>query len=327
MNSVDAAKDDRPEEKISYAASNLVKPELKSRNRQQSEPPLNRNVFPPTPPPESDKPPTSPNSSRNSKNAAMSRADSVRAGPKPKPLDLSVAGFAGSQQRMGTQRTQSERGGPRAPGGPPAGGQREQPQRSTSDRRSGGGGGSRGQPSRRSREEENGYADDVYDAYGRQSMNRRPARETYISEEDEVVDDDTYANSYDEADFEMVSSNPRRESARRSNGPTMKKIRVKVHADDTRYVMVGTAVEFQDFIDQIRSKFGIRQSFKVKIRDEADMITMADQDDLDMAIETAKAGARKEKSDMGKMEVCFYPFRFSPSILLTISLQVWIQAV
>jgi hypothetical protein len=152
--------------------------------------------------------------------------------------------------------------------------------------------------------------------YGRQSSNpsRRPARETYISEEDEVVDDDNYANSYDEGDFEMVSSNPnRRESARRS-GPTMKKIRVKVHADDTRYVMVGTAVEFRDFIDQIRAKFGIRQSFKVKIRDEADMITMADQDDLDMAIDSAKAAAKKEKSDMGKMEVRCLP----DSLLLNI---------
>jgi hypothetical protein len=306
MNSVDAAKDDRPEEKISYAASNLVKPDLRSRNRQQSEPPLNRNVFPPTPPPESDKPP-SPNSSRSTKTAVMSRADSVKAGPKPRPLDLSVAGFAGSSQRTGLQRAQSERGGPRAPGGP-AGPQRElplAPQRAMSDRRSAGSG--NGQRSRRSREDsDNGYAEDLYDMYGRQSSNpsRRPARETYISEEDEVVDDN-YANSYDEADFEMVSSNSnRRESARRS-GPAMKKIRVKVHADDTRYVMVGTAVEFRDFIDQIRAKFGIRQSFKVKIKDDADMITMADQDDLDMAIETAKSAARKERSEMGKMEVCF----------------------
>lgn len=173
-----------------------------------------------------------------------------------------------------------------------------------SDRRSGGSGGGRSR-----RVEDNGYADDVYDMYGQQpaTNNRRPARETYISEEDEyVVSDDAYANSYDEADFEMMPSNARRDSARRS-GPSLKKIRVKVHADDTRYVMVGTAVEFRDFIDQIRAKFGIRQSFKVKIRDEQDMITMADQDDLDMAIESARASAKREKSDMGKMEVSFPP--------------------
>ena len=42
---------------------------------------------------------------------------------------------------------------------------------------------------------------------------------------------------------------------------------------------------------------------KIKIKDDADMITMADQDDLDMAIESARSVARREKSDMGKMEV------------------------
>src|SRR5699024_8174765 len=55
MNTVDASKDDRPSEGISYAATNLVQKNLSSRTRQQSEPPINRNVFPPTPPPESDK--------------------------------------------------------------------------------------------------------------------------------------------------------------------------------------------------------------------------------------------------------------------------------
>src|ERR1700743_1691241 len=38
------AVDDRPEGKLSYAALNLVKPDLRSRSRQQSEPPLHRNV-------------------------------------------------------------------------------------------------------------------------------------------------------------------------------------------------------------------------------------------------------------------------------------------
>jgi hypothetical protein len=137
-------------------------------------------------------------------------------------------------------------------------------------------------------------------------MGSRRGRETYISEEDE----DDYSMSYDEGDFEMLGPNRGQMSARssastRRSGPSMKKIRVKVHADDTRYVLVGSAVEFRDFVDQIRKKFGLRQSFKVKIKDDQDMITMADQEDLDMAIEMAKAGARREKSDMGKMEVSF----------------------
>ena len=53
-----AAKDDRPSENISYAATNLVQRNLSSRGgREQSAPPaMNRNMFPPTPPPETEKP-------------------------------------------------------------------------------------------------------------------------------------------------------------------------------------------------------------------------------------------------------------------------------
>jgi hypothetical protein len=147
--------------------------------------------------------------------------------------------------------------------------------------------------------------------YGRPAAGiRRTATsrtQEYISEGEEG--DEEYVNSYDEADFEMLprngppTSRSSRQQQQRKSVPEAKKIRVKVHADDTRYVLVGTAVEFRDFIDQIRLKFGMRQSFKVKIKDDGDMITMADQDDLDMAIQQAKADARKEKSDMGKMEV------------------------
>ncbi|KAI4156369.1 MAG: hypothetical protein LQ340_000333, partial [Diploschistes diacapsis] len=51
----DTSKDDRPAEGISFAASNLVRNDLTSRSqRQQSAPPINRNAFPPTPPPEND---------------------------------------------------------------------------------------------------------------------------------------------------------------------------------------------------------------------------------------------------------------------------------
>jgi hypothetical protein len=124
-------------------------------------------------------------------------------------------------------------------------------------------------------------------------------RGDFISEEEDYA-------SNDEPDFEMMSRGAgagRRGSRQRRSVPDIRKVRVKVHAEDTRYVMVGTAVEFADFIAQIRQKFGMRQNFKVKIKDEGDMITMADQDDLDMAISQAKTDARKERADMGKMEV------------------------
>ena len=71
--------------------------------------------------------------------------------------------------------------------------------------------------------------------------------------------------------------------------------------------MIGPACELPDLVDRIRSKFGIRRRFKCKIRDEdgGEMITLSDQDDLDMAILACKASAKREASEMGKMEVSF----------------------
>ena len=280
------AKDDRPQEALSFAATNLVKPNLASRSRQQSEPPLNRNVFPPTPPPENDKMPVS-------KGQTMSRAQSVRGGgPKPAALDLSVAGFEGMRQersRQGTQRSASER--PRMT--------REASTRSNN-----------GRPARRQQveEEDDEYPDEVYDMYnGRASTvsRRRPGRQDYIEEEDE---DDDYGSGEPEFDMMPPRLQPKQKTLSRGasrRAGDIRKIRVKVHAEDTRYVMIGTAIEFIDFVDQVRLKFGMRRSFKIKIKDDEDMITMADQDDLDMALSSAVSGAKREGSDMGKMEVSF----------------------
>ena len=101
----------------------------------------------------------------------------------------------------------------------------------------------------------------------------------------------------------------------------MRKIRVKVHAEDVRYIMIGSAVEFPDLVDKIREKFGLRKRFKIKVRDDdmpnGDMITMGDQDDLDMAIMSVKATARRERLDMGKMEVSNPITLFSRNTFLT----------
>jgi hypothetical protein len=71
--------------------------------------------------------------------------------------------------------------------------------------------------------------------------------------------------------------------------------------------MIGSAVEFPDLVDRIREKFGLRNRFKIRVLDEdvpnGDMITMGDQDDLDMVIMSVKSNAKKERLDMGKMEV------------------------
>jgi hypothetical protein len=71
--------------------------------------------------------------------------------------------------------------------------------------------------------------------------------------------------------------------------------------------MVGAAVEFPDLVDRIRDKFGLRKRFKIKVRDDdmpnGDMITMGDQDDLEMVMMTVKSNARRQRQEIGKMEV------------------------
>ena len=98
------------------------------------------------------------------------------------------------------------------------------------------------------------------------------------------------------------SNLPIRSSSRRR--PDIRNVRVKVHAhEDTRYMMFGSMMEYGDFEGKIREKFGIKSKLRIRMRDEGDMITMGDQDDLDMLLFTAKEVARKENSDMVKMEV------------------------
>ena len=100
-------------------------------------------------------------------------------------------------------------------------------------------------------------------------------------------------------------------------------MRVKVHSgDDTRYIMVAPDVDFKEFVDRVREKFGIRVRFKLKVRDEGDLITMADGDDWEMAVQNVKKEVAKgEEGDMGKMEVSvffssFFSFFFPLSFLL-----------
>lgn len=333
-----AAKDDRPAEAISYAATNLVQKNLTSRSRQQSEPPLGRNTFPPTPPPESDKS----SSSNVSSGGLTQRAASVRsgAGGRPPRLELDRPGGAGTngrtggnmpsmeKSRIGTSRTASE------PRGPPsrqysnasrARDGRPRLYRETTDGRRGDGG------FEFVPEEE--YNDEVFDMYisPRSNQNgfapktrqRQQSRPRYIEEEPE------YSSEYedemlDDAEFEMMNeqrpppkqrsrySNPqsqgsgqgRRAPSRRRTMPEIRKFRVKVHAlEDTRYIMIEANIGYGEFEGRIREKFGFKGFLRIRMRDDNDMITMGDQEDLDMLLNAAKDEARRENQDMGKLEV------------------------
>ncbi|PHH75637.1 hypothetical protein CDD80_2220 [Ophiocordyceps camponoti-rufipedis] len=279
-------KDDRPTDNISFAATNLVRPELQSR-RQQSEPPGSRNVFPPTPPPENDR------SSRNG---------SIRGGGPRPPAKLSIPSDISSRRYMKSASPQDGR---------------PWPARSASTSTA-----SRGFPRRPSRmtvDDEDMYPDDLYDMYqgggGYGPRGSRPsglARSRYADDDDGSDYDD---GSLDGAEFEMLSSNRRGPSYRsgsraQSRRSDIRKIRVKVHAEDVRYVMVGVAIEFPDLVDCIREKFNLRRRFKMKVPDEdapdGDLITLADQDDLEMAIQSVMDTARRQRQDVARLEIWIY---------------------
>lgn len=68
--------------------------------------------------------------------------------------------------------------------------------------------------------------------------------------------------------------------------------------------MTTPTVTFNQLCEQIQKKFGFQDPFKLKIKDEeGDLVTMADSDDLDMAISICRAAAAQDMADMGKMEV------------------------
>ncbi|KAJ0116566.1 hypothetical protein N8I77_008093 [Diaporthe amygdali] len=291
-------KDDRPADNISFAATNLVKPNLASRAKQEGpgQSQGSNNVFPPTPPPENDKP----------SGQLPSRGASVRNGPKPMPAKLNIERARNQDRYEKANSPQDRYQSPQD--------RRPQPSRAPSNATSRGY--SQRDRQRRSPvdEEDDAYPDDLYDMYGagsRRSNGRRNQQRYMDDEDDDGSDYD--GGSIDEGDFEMM--NPRRGTGSLSNSgssraqsrrPEARKVRVKVHADDVRYIMVGTAVEFPDLVDRVRDKFGLRRRFKIKVRDEdspQDMITMGDQDDLEMVMMGVRSQARKQRLEVGKLEI------------------------
>ncbi|KAL8774510.1 MAG: hypothetical protein Q9209_000883 [Squamulea sp. 1 TL-2023] len=375
-------RDDRPPESISFAASNLVKPDLRSRSRQQSAPPVNRNVFPPTPPPDHDQiqpafvptgasPPPKPP-------IFTGRANSVRNKPqRPERLDLTPLVLNKELPRLGTVRTASE------PRGPPRKNSYDSP-RSRRDPPP-----SRGRlfmettPHRLDNGAEadnDDYSNELYDMYtsrnnkatrfsteripeepdpevsnnkndsahlirprSRTRQSSRPRNRStsrprhnnlrYISDHDS---DPATPSSSSLSDFEILnnaggalsrppppsrththtrdrstSRGPRHSSRSRAHKPKLpelRTIRVKVHAssnDDTRYIMVNADCMFEAFVDRVREKFGLKNRFKLKVKDDGDLITMGDADDWGMAVEAVRREVEGSEAggEMGKMEI------------------------
>ncbi|MCJ1449931.1 hypothetical protein MMC28_000259 [Mycoblastus sanguinarius] len=338
--------DDRPLESISFGASNLVKPGLHSRSRQQSEPPVNRNMFPPTPPPDHDpiRPafPTASSSPPSNFPAMAAQTNSLHhqpspsKPPRPEPLNLESLQNH-SRPRIGTTRTASE------PRGPP---------RSNHDSREHGSRQRLFMETTPLRPHSNGaeadvdeYPEELYQLYphNRQkhsshrsssdNSQRRPSsrrrnsgrsrsrqrRQHYSIEEEPSEDPGTASAGSSLDEFEILNnaggglsrpppprarSSSRRGASRSRRPLEIRNMRVKVHnGDDTRYIMITPDVAFERFVEKVREKFGMKGTFKLKVKDEGDLITMGDRDDWDMAIGAVRKEARIEGADMGKMEV------------------------
>ena len=341
---VNRSVDDRPLESISFGASNLVKPGLHSRSRQQSEPPVNRNVFPPTPPPEQDSvrpafvlassfPPSNP--SLTTKGIPVSEQPAKP--PRPEPLNLDSINEKESRPRLGTTRTASEPRGPSR--------RNHNPNEHTSRQRL-------FMETTPVRPQSNGAEADIDEQFeethqplprsypkhsshhsSSDSSQRRPGsrrqnsgrsrsrqrRQHYSIEEEPSEDPGTISTSSSLDEFEILNnaggglsrpppprarSSSRRGASRSRQAPEMRNMRIKTHfGDDTRYIMLTPDVPLERLVEKIRAKFGMKGTFKLKVRDEGDLITMGDADDWDMAIGSAKKEARAESAEMGKMEV------------------------
>jgi hypothetical protein len=335
--------DDRPGEKLSYAALNMVKPGLSSRSRQQSEPPMHRNVFPPTPPPELERPepvqPVQPVQSHKrrsceSLNSQYSGIQANRPAAKPLRLELGAAAFDQKAQsersRPGPKRSESERPQPRREFSYGSVRSHDDPRRSDHHH-----------SQSHDRTPDIHVQPDPIEAHsttapisissppstysrpnsqhtrtrsGAYSLHR--AHHSIIEEPEEAENEGFETSSTLSASpplaYEIVSPNrnasrPRhqRSQSRRAAAPAMRKIRIKVHApEDTRYVMAGSLPVYAELLEQVRVKFSFKSNIRLRIKDEdGDMVTVGDQDDLDLAVMACKELAAVERAEMGKMEI------------------------
>lgn len=302
----------RSVDSVPFATSHLVQKNLTSRSRQQSEPPMHRNLFPPTPPPDADKASLSSTGSNGTVRAQPGKAQ------RPPKLDLDRPGAqpagrsttdltAPEKPRLGTIRTASE---PR--------GQSRQPRGYAPERhvRSSDGYGHRRGASDHGFGVSNGHSDDAYGMYGEAramtlANGGRPFQQQgYIDEEEEYGSSPCDEDLVPDASFELMGSRPRARSCSRgpargySRRPEVRRFRVKVHSfEDTRYILIPPTIEFAEFETRIREKFGFQMALKIKMQDEGDMITMVDQEDLDLLLMASREIARREGSEMGKMEI------------------------
>lgn len=254
-----APSDDRVPTDISFAATNLVKPELRKPDtpKEGSVPGGlrgERQVFPPTPPPENEYAPSKPTRSNTVTGgpSSSSRTLSIR-GPGPRARSGDRGREDGGRDRVAedserylpprrpTVREPRRAYSTRAPATAPV----SVAQRSRTVRERGGSERSdsqRRRPNERASEysdevEDNPYSDEIYDSYAGEPPRRgagggsirRGLTRRGTNRQDRFVDDDEYASDAyessfeDEEDFEMLDARSVRSGASR-RAPEVKKV-------------------------------------------------------------------------------------------------------
>ena len=68
--------------------------------------------------------------------------------------------------------------------------------------------------------------------------------------------------------------------------------------------MASAAPNYLELLEQVRMKFSLKSEIRLRIKDEdGDMVTVGDQDDLDLAVMACKESAELERAEMGKLEI------------------------
>lgn len=68
--------------------------------------------------------------------------------------------------------------------------------------------------------------------------------------------------------------------------------------------MASATPNYPELLEKVKAKFSIKCDIRLRIKDEdGDMVTVGDQDDLDLAVMACKDSAEIERVEMGKMEI------------------------
>lgn len=289
-------KDDRLPGALSYAATKLVKPDLSLRVRQRSEPPLDRHRFPPTPPPESEKPlPARPSLARSESENVPERSRSTSCRPDRLQLGSSAFRLFSPPQKHKQNRTPVERPSAETPSSvaaEPDAHEAAEEKDATSSLKETRSASPPGLLSRR-----------LFRLSGVSSTHFSQRRGSIREEDDDgTMSTRSYSTASTLSGLQTYSDG--RTISSRSL-PMVHRIRLKLHhGDETRYIVVPTTTTLTELMQQVTQKVEAKRRIRLRTRDEDnDLITIGDQEDLDVLISACKHLAETQAVETGKMEI------------------------